>query len=152
MRHHRRAADDGNISVLTLGFVVLAMLVLLVVAAATAVHIQRLRLLHLADEIALDAADALDLPSYYAGDARLPSEVAAIDVAQVRMEAAAIEHLRSRAWEQLEGVRIVSVTTPDGATAVITLEQTIHPLFPLEPLAPFADGIEIRVTGSARTF
>jgi hypothetical protein len=135
-----------------LGFVVLTMLVLLVISAATAVHIQRMRLLHLADEMALDAADALDLPTYYAGGAPLPSEDAAIDVAQSRMEAAALEHLRNRDPEHLDGVRIVSVTTPDGATAVVTVSQIIHPLFPLEPLAPFADGIEIRVTGSARTF
>jgi hypothetical protein len=144
--------DDGNISVLTLGFLVLTMLVLLVVAAATAVHIQRLRLTHLADEMALDAADALDLPTYYAGDSPLPTEAAAIDVAKSRMEAAVLEHLGRSDPQHLDGVRVVSVTTPDGATAVVTISQTIHPLFPLEPLAPFADGIVIRVTGSARTF
>jgi len=152
MRHHYRAADDGNISMLTLGLVALAMLVLLVVASATAVHIQRLRLTQLADEMALDAADSLDLPTYYAGDSPLPAEVAAIDVAQARMEAAVVQHLERRDGEHLNGVRILSVTTPDGATAVNTISQTVHPLFPLEPLAPFADGIEIRVTGSARTF
>lgn len=152
MRLRAPRDDDGNISVLTLGFVVLTMLVLLVVAAATAVHIQRLRLTHLADEMALDAADALDLPTYYAGESPLPTDRAAIDVAQARMEAAVLEHLRRSDPVHREGVRIVSVSTPDGATAVVTISQVIHPLFPLEPLAPFADGIEIRVTGSARTF
>jgi hypothetical protein len=68
------------------------------------------------------------------------------------MEAAVLQHLQNRDPQHLEGVRIVSVTTPDGATAVVTISQTVHPLFPLEPLAPFADGFEIRVTGSARTF
>lgn len=148
----RARADDGNISLLTLGVLVLSLLTLLVIAAATAVHIQRLRLTHLADEMALDAADALDLGTYYAGDARLPTDDAAIDVARQRMETAVLQHLQNREPEHLEGVRVVSVSTPDGSTAVVRLSQRVHPLFPLEPLLPFADGIEIVVTGSARTF
>lgn len=148
----RARSDDGNISLLTLGALVLCLLVLLVIAAATAVHIQRLRLVHLADEMALDAADALDLDSYYAGEARLPTDDAAIDVAQRRMEDAVAQHLQNRDPAHLDGVRVLSVETPDGSTAVVRLSQVIHPLFHLEPLMPFADGIEIHVVGSARTF
>ena len=155
MRLRRRrcdASDDGNISLLTLGFLVVAMLTLLVVAAATAVHIQRLRLVHLADEAAADAADSLDLAQYYEGDAPLPTDDAAVNLARSRMEEAVVRHVESRGDDQLEGVRIVSVVTPDGSTAVVTLSLVVHPLFALEPLMPFANGIEIRATGSARNF
>ena len=152
-RQGRRALrDDGNISVLTLGFLVVAMVTLLVVAAATAVHVQRLRLVHLADEAAADAADSLDVAQYYAGDAPLPTDDAAIRLAVSRMEEAVVAQLEARGAGHLEGVRLVSVTTPDGSTAVVSLSLTVHPLFPLEPLMPFADGIEIRATGSARNF
>lgn len=146
------ARDDGNISLLTLGVLVLALMTLLVISAATSVHVQRLRLVHLADEMALDAADALDLDRYYAGEVRHPTGDAAIDVAQRRMEEAVAQHLAGRDPAHLEGVRVLAVTTPDGATAVVTLSQRVYPLFQLEVLMPFADGIEIRAVGSARTF
>ena len=60
-RLRRRAPDDeGTIGILTLGFTVLALMLILVVSAATSVHLTRLRLTHLADELAEDAADAVD--------------------------------------------------------------------------------------------
>lgn len=149
---NRSAADDGNISVLTLGFLVLTMLVFLVIAAATAVHVQRMRLVHVADELALDAADALDIGSYYAGAAPLPTDDAAIQLAQSRMEAAVAAHAVTRADGDLDGLRVVRVWTPDGSTAAVTVSLVVYPLFRLEPLAPFADGIELRATGTARTF
>jgi len=151
-RTSRHTRDDGNISVLTLGLLVLVMLTLLVVAAATAVHLQRVRLMHLADEVAADAADSLDLPQYYAGEAPPPTDDAALRLASARMEAEAQVHVAAGAQDQLEGVRLVSVESPDGSTAVVTLSLTVHPLFALEPLMPFATGIEIRATGSARNF
>lgn len=148
----RDAQDQGNISVLTLGFVVLAMLVFLVIAAATAVHVQRMRLVHVADELALDAADALDVASYYAGEAPLPTDDAAIQLAQSRMEAAVAAHVASRAGDDLQGMTVTRVWTPDGSTAVVTVSLVVYPLFRLDALAPFADGIELRATGTARTF
>lgn len=152
-RWRRTPADDaGNISVLTLGFVVLTMLTLLVVAAATAVHMQRIRLVHLADELAVDAADALDLDSYYAGSATLPTQDAAVELAHGRMIEAVQAHVGARSTGHLDGVRVVSVTTPDGNTAVVTVSLVVHPLWPLEPLMPFANGVELTATGSARSF
>jgi hypothetical protein len=149
---HARRDDTGNISVLTLGFLVLTMLTLLVIAAATAVHMQRIRLVHLADELAVDAADALDLDNYYAGDAQLPTEDAAVQLAHSRMLEAVQAHVGIRSEGHLDGVRVVNVSTPDGNTAVVTVAIVVHPLWPLEPLMPFANGVELRATGSARSF
>ena len=50
MRRSRLRDDEGTIMLLTLGFVVIALLLVLVVAAATQVHLQRMRLTHVADD------------------------------------------------------------------------------------------------------
>ena len=147
-----RHDDSGNISVLTLGFVVLTMLTLLVIAAATAVHMQRLRLVHLADELAADAADALDIDAYYQGEAHVPTGDAAVELANVRMAEAVQAHVGIRSEGHLDGVRVVSIESPDGNTAVVTVAIVVHPLWLLEPLMPFANGVELRATGSARSF
>ncbi len=148
----RIRADDGNISLLTLGFLVLTMVLVLVISAATAIHIQYMRLVHLADELAIDAADSLDVPSYYAGAVALPRDDAAIAVAPGRMEGEVLKHAQERASEQLDGVRVVSVITPDASTAMVTVTMTVHPILALEPLLPFLDGIELRATSTARHF
>ncbi|GMA34725.1 pilus assembly protein TadG-related protein [Demequina litorisediminis] len=46
----RARDDEGSISVLTLGWIVVVAIAILVVAAATQVHVDRLRLVALADE------------------------------------------------------------------------------------------------------
>ena len=68
----RRGDDEGRIALLALGFVVVAASLVLVVTAAAGVHLDRKRLLALADLAALDAADALSASAYYAGG--LPSD------------------------------------------------------------------------------
>ena len=47
--------DDGQIMILTIGFVVVALLLVTVVASAAGVHLERKRLLALADVLALEA-------------------------------------------------------------------------------------------------
>ncbi len=147
-----RQDDAGNISVLTLGLVVLTMMTLLVIASATAVHVQRLRLVHLADELAVDAADALDVDAYYRGQVGAPTGDAAVELAASRMIQAVEHHVGVRSQGHLDGVRVLSVESPDGNTAVVTVAITVHPLWMLEPLMPFVDGIELRATGTARNF
>jgi len=145
--------DEGNISVLSLGFAVLTLMTVLVVSAATAVHIQHMRLTHLADELALEAADALDLGRYYAGHIPEPTEHAAVPLAQQRMNTAVATHLaRSQGRINLPNVRVVSVDTLDGNTASVTVAVTVEPLFGMEALLPFADGIVLVATGTARAY
>lgn len=148
MRRLAARRDDGTIGILTLGFAVLAILLILVTAAASAVHLSRMRLSHLADELAADAADAVDTSGYFAatpgtGDVRLAHDA---------MTAAVIAHESQRGTGKLDGVRLVSVETPDGVTATVTIEMTVYPLFGLEALMPFADGIRLTATGRSRAF
>lgn len=147
MRWARRTDDEGTIGILTLGFTVLALLVLFVVASATAVHVARLRLVHLADELAVDAADALNTPAYFTGQAGDSPELA-----NQRMRDAVTRHVDTRGTGSLEGVRLVDVATADDGSATVTVELVVYPLFGLEALMPFADGITLTATGQSRTF
>lgn len=149
MRRLRGPRDDeGTIGILTLGFSVLAIMLILVVSAATSVHLTRMRLADLADELAEDASDSVSSAGYFTatpgtGDVRL---------AQSRMSEAVSSHVASRATGRLEGVSIVSVDAPDAITARVTIEITVYPLFGLEALMPFADGITLTATGQSRAF
>ncbi len=150
MRRWREVrADEGTIGILTLGFTVLALMLILVVSSASAVHLTRLRLTHLADELAQDAADAVDTAGYFDGTATTSASLA---LTRATMTAVAQRHVDERGVGRLEGVQLVSVEALDDATARITIELTVYPLFGVETLLPFADGIVLRATGEARSF
>lgn len=140
--------DDGSIGILTLGFAVTAVVLILVVSAATSVHLTRMRLADLADELAADASDAVSTDGYYSATAGTGE----VRLAQSRMSDAVVAHVTTRGKDGLEGVQIVSVDAPDAVTARVTIEITVYPLFGLEALMPFADGITVRATGQSRAF
>ena len=142
-------ADRGTIGILTLGFTVLALMLILVVSAATSVHMTRLRLDHLADELAEDAADAVDTGGYFA---RGPGDAEGLTLERDLMVQAVTRHVAHRGVDQLRGVHLVAVEAPDRGTARVTVEFTVYPLFGVEALMPFADGIVLRATGEARAF
>lgn len=150
MRRIRAArSDEGTIGILTLGFTVLALMLILVVSAASAVHLTRLRLTHLADELAQDAADAVDTAGYFDG---LPTGSTSLDLARATMVTVTERHVAERGVDHLKGVRLVAVEALDDATALVTVEVTVYPLFGVEALMPFADGITLQATGEARSF
>ena len=143
---HRRD-DEGTIGILTLGFAVLAIMLILVVSAATSVHLTRMRLANLADELAEDASDAVSSEGYYTATAG----TADVALAQSRMSDAVVAHVAERGTDRLEGVRIVSVDAPDAITARVTVEIIVYPLFGLEALMPYVDGITVTATGQSRS-
>ncbi len=149
MRRLRHLRDDeGTIGILTLGFALVAVMLILVVSAATSVHMTRMRLAHLADELAEDASDAVSSEGYFAA----ASGVEDVRLAQSRITDAVVAHATQRGTGRLEGVRIVSVDAPDAVTARVTVQITVYPLFGLEALMPFADGITVTATGQSRAF
>ena len=143
-----RRDDEGTIGILTLGFAVLAIMVILVVSAATSVHMTRMRLAHLADELAEDASDAISSDGYFTAT----DGVDDVRLAQVRMSDAVFAHVSERDTGRLDGVQIVSVEASDAVSARVTVQITVYPLFGLEVLMPFADGITVTATGQSRAF
>jgi hypothetical protein len=82
----KRAADDGSILVLSLGFIVICILALAVVVDASTVFLARRALQSQADAAALAGAQAIDIDAYYSGgaDARIRLDPARIRAAVER--------------------------------------------------------------------
>ncbi|WP_372594090.1 hypothetical protein [Actinotalea sp.] len=137
---------------LTLGFVVLAVLLLTAVVSASAVHLDRKRLLALADLTALACADALDEEAYYAADRQpAPEGGTGVLLTESSVRQAATEHLATAAPATgLEDVRLVS-TSLDGQTVSVTLHAVTRPVLISAVTAPWSDGIDLTVTASATT-
>jgi len=145
--------DEGTIMLLTLGFTVLALLLVLVIAAATQVHLQRMRLTHVADEIALDAADAMDLDDYYAGHVDPPGEHSVIPLSHDAVAAIAQQRVDAAAQRAgLPATFVLSAVTTDRHSATVTVQTVVHPLFGIDALLPFANGVTLTATSSARAY
>lgn len=139
--------DEGQVLLLSIAYGVLALLLVTAVVSASGVHLERKRLLALADLAALDAADTLDEATYYGradGDALLVLSSAAVREAVDEHLAAAPEAAR------LDGLTVVDASTPDGRTARVTLGAVAHPTVLSWVTAGWSDGIPLTVTASAR--
>jgi len=146
--------DDGNVSLLTLGLLILVVGLVLVSAAATKVHLQAARLGQLADEAALDAADALDDAAYFTPQYPAPVNdgTRAVELSGAEVTAIVQERVNARAAELgLEPVVVTAWVAPDGSSAVVTLGSRARVPFGLDALAPWQDGVAISATGTART-
>jgi hypothetical protein len=147
-----RASDDsGQIMILSIGYALIAMVLVLVLAAASAVHLERKQLLALADAAALDAADAIDLDRYYAGAAG-DAGADPVTVTDASVRAAVARHISTApSATGLARLQVAEPTgTPDGSTVQVTLTAVARPAFVPWVLAGHADGVPLRVTSSAR--
>ncbi|QGN56763.1 hypothetical protein GKE56_01300 [Nostocoides sp. HKS02] len=112
---HRR--ESGQITLLVLGFSVIAIVLIVGTVAVTSVQLSRMRLLDAADGAALDAADSLDASAYQRG---LGGAVG-LSGSTVRRTATAYLDRQPRpasirAWGLAPGTG-----SPDGQTAVVRL-------------------------------
>ncbi len=145
--------DSGNVTLLSLGFAMVAITLILVVSAATALHLDRTRLARLADDLAIDAADAMDVEAFYAGTAPEPTDLAAVRLSPDAMRATVDRMLVESAERyNLDGVQVIDVRTTDGHTVVVTIGVVVEPLFGVEALLPWTDGIELAATSAARAY
>lgn len=144
--------DDGQVALLVLGYAVLALAVVLVFTAASAVHLERKRLWALADAAAVGAADAVDREAYYGGGSSLATGVPLTDDG---VRSAVLDHLRtSGAGAGFAHLRVGPATgTPDGRTAQVQLVATAEvPVIGLLPGTSATRGpLQISVTSRART-
>lgn len=139
--------DEGQVMILSLGFAVLAILLVLVVTAATAVHLDRKRLLALADLAALAAAD--EVGERYYTDGRGP---AGVPLSDDDVRAAVEEYVAAHPdpaarWDD---VVVLEASTPDGRSAVVRLGAVTRPPLVTWVLEPWSGGIALEVEATAR--
>lgn len=143
-------SDEGSVLLLTLGYAVVALLLVTVVAGASTVHLQRKQLLAVADAAALDAADAVDRAAYYAAlESGADLDAVPLTDATVR-NAAASAVGSSPAAARLDDVRLGPATgTPDGVTAVVELTAQARLPIVSPVLEAWSGGIPLRVQSQA---
>jgi hypothetical protein len=137
--------EKGQMMVMILGYVVLALLVTTVVIGISSVYLEHKRLLSLADGASLAAAD-----SYTLGEVETQggSPSAVLNPARVRNVASDFVS-RSPASQRFDGLAVAGATgSPDGVTAVVVLTAAVHP-----PVVNFLmpHGIMIEATSTARS-
>lgn len=156
MRRLRTLAtgEDGQVMLLSIAFAVLAMLLVTVVVSASGVHLERKRLLALADLAAVEAADALDDAAYFSRVAVPGQQVEAGDLLVLTPGSvrAAVEDYLADAGPaaDLDRLTLVEATTHDGRTATVTLRALATPTLISWVTAPWSDGLVLEVTASAR--
>ncbi len=135
-RQRQRLAgdDEGSILLLSLGYAVLALVLILVCVDATSLHIAQKRLEGLADAAALAGADGFTL-SVTGGE---PSAELTDD--GVRDQAAEIV-------EAVGTATLIDAGTPDGVSARITVATVWHP--PVMTLFVPA-GVALEATATSR--
>lgn len=129
-------------TLLVIGCMAIAVLLILGTIVATSAQISRVRLLDVADGAALDAADALDLSVYGGGlgDSVAISDRTVWDSAQAYLAA------RERP-ESITSWRIAPGTgTPDGGTAVVVVSGQVR----LPVVGPLLEAVGSTVTITVR--
>ncbi|WP_299166774.1 pilus assembly protein TadG-related protein [uncultured Arthrobacter sp.] len=141
---YRENNEDGQISVLIIGYILLSLLVVAVVTAVSAVYIEHKKLLSVADGAALSAADTFSVASIdTGGGAPAPT----LDSESVSRAAAAYLE-RSGALPRFNSLDLDPATgAPDPRTARVVLSAEVHP-----PIVNFLvpAGIPITATADAR--
>ena len=139
------ATDEGSTLVLTIFYGVLALMLVLVVVAATSLYLERKRLLTLADGAALAAAEAFPLASVRTapGEARLRPVLSSADVEQ-----AAADYLDAVAPGGLESLTLERAASVDGSSATVSLSAIWRP--PVVAVV-LPDGVRVSVASVARS-
>ncbi|WP_427018585.1 pilus assembly protein TadG-related protein [Pseudarthrobacter sp. P1] len=137
--------ESGQLMVLLLGYVVLALLLATVVSAVSSVYIEHKKLLSAADGAAVAAADSFTLGAVVEGNGA-PAAL----LSPARIQGAVATYLQlNGSYERFAALAVGPGTgTPDGHTAEVVLTAVVHPVF-INFLVP--DGIAITATGTARS-
>ncbi len=139
-----RPRDDGSVSILVIGFSVVAVMLVIVGIAATSVQLGRTKLYDVADAAALDAANTLDARVYTEGIGTV------VPLADRSAREAALAYVSSVPTPQgivrwsLQG----GTGAPDGNVAVVVLRGEIR--IPLVTAVLHAAGGRVTVTVTSR--
>jgi uncharacterized membrane protein len=146
----RPAGEDGQVLLLILVYALIAVALVTVVVSASAVHLQRKRLLAVADAAALDAADALDSDAFYRQGTG-PGDGVPLTDASVRSSVQQYVTLAGAPARFEDFAVAPSTGTSDGRTAEVTLVAVARPPLLSSVISAFSDGVPLRVTARART-
>ncbi|WJL95854.1 pilus assembly protein TadG-related protein [Microbacterium sp. ET2] len=130
------ADDSGSVLLLTLGYAILALVVVLVCVDATSLYLAQKRVDAAADAAALAGADGFELVVDGGEPRALLSDD---DVAE--LATALVEQ-----WG--DDLRVTAAGTPDGTSARVTVEGTWRP-----PIATLfvPEGVALEATATSRT-
>jgi hypothetical protein len=137
----RGRGDDGQVSILVIGFALIAFSLIAVVVDATAVHLARSQLTDAADAAALDAADALGGEVYTGGIAG-----AAVPVTDSSVRAQATTYLSTYTPPR----RLDAIALGDATGSADGLSGRVRLPIGAAVLRSFRDGITVTVTSTAR--
>ena len=136
LRRLRAHDDEGSVLILTLGYGVLAIAVILVCTAATSLYLAQKKLDSVADAAALAAADGFELAVVNG------QPVAALTDEEVERQATAM-------IAEIGGdTQLLSATSPDGTSARVTVGGAWHPPI-LTVFVP--DGLALQATATSRS-
>lgn len=136
--------DEGQITVLSIGFAVVAIALVFVVVSVSALYLERKTLQAVADMIAVDAASEIS-DSYY----RDPSGTITLTDRGVRATAANYLDAYGEGMG-VGGARLADATgSPDGRTAVVTLTMRVDVIL-IPALVSLPSAVEISATSRAR--
>lgn len=139
--------ESGRILLFTLGFVVIGLMLVAMVASATAVHLDGKRLYNLADLLAVDAADAAS-PNRHLGNDDGGLVLTDADVARAVADALAAYPFPDDLPDDL---RVAEASTPDGRTARVTLTARSHPPLLAWFTTTAGNGFALTATSTARS-
>ena len=132
----KRDDDAGSVLLLTLGYALLAIALILVAATATDLYIAQKRLDSLADSAALAGADGFTV------------EVEG-DVVRAQLTDSGVREQVTAVLDGMPGRAVlVAATAPDGVSARVTLTADWHPPI-VSLLVP--DGVRLEATATSRT-
>lgn len=133
--------DEGSAVPLIVGLFAIAAAFVVIAAAATSLHLHRLRLLTVSDGAALAAAESFRIAEIAVqGDAVVPR------LSSGAVRTAADAAVRAAGDGDLDALTVVEAGTSDGRSATVRLRSTWHPPM-LSPLLP--DGLPVTVTSTA---
>ena len=150
MKPPARTGDDGQITLLAIGFALIAFVLVAVVTDVAAVHLARTQLTDVAEAAALDAADALADSAYQDGLAGSPGSAVPLTDDSVRQQAQ--RYLGTfEPTSRLDAVRLRSGTaTADGQSATIVLVGRARLPIGAFVVASWSGGVTVTATATAR--
>ncbi len=135
--------EDGSILPLTIFYGAFALVLVLLVSAATSLYLERKRLFTVADGASLVGAEAFDLEQVTESDGVLDPHLKTTDVA-----AAVNDYLTGGGVTVFDRLAVERAESSDGRSATVELSARWSPPV-VSLLVP--DGIRIDVTSTARS-